>query len=138
MVKVILIGDSGVGKTNLLRRYTKDDFDREIRATIGVDFSAMEYEYKGRVIKVQFWDTAGQEKYRSIAESYFRNAHGAVIVFDLTDKKSFENLEQWRQELTKTGNKLLDVVVTGNKVDLDGERKVGLKEGQDWCLDRGY
>ncbi len=84
MVKVILVGDSGVGKTNLLRRYTKDDFDSDMRATIGVDFSAMEYEYQNRIVKIQFWDTAGQEKYRAIAESYFRNAHGAVVVFDLT------------------------------------------------------
>lgn len=84
MIKIIIVGDSGVGKTNLLKRYTKNDFDSGTRATIGVDFSATEYEYKNRIIKIQFWDTAGQEKYRAIAESYFRQAHGALVVFDLT------------------------------------------------------
>lgn len=130
MVKVILVGDSGVGKTNLLKRYTRDEFDANNRATIGVDFSAMEYDFKGKTVKVQFWDTAGQEKYRAIAESYYRSAHGALVVFDLTQKRSFEGLSNWKEELAKTGNAKLSAVIVGNKMDLQNSREVSQDEAE--------
>ncbi len=93
LLKIVLVGDSGVGKTNLLSRFTRNSFDSNTRNTIGVDFSAMELIIKGKSVKVQFWDTAGQEKYRAIASAYYKNAHGAIIVYDIANKGSFDNIK---------------------------------------------
>ena len=100
MFKIVLVGDSGVGKTNLLSRFTKNEFNLESRATIGVEFAAKTLTAdNGEVIKAQIWDTAGQDRYRAIASSYYRGAAGAILVYDITKKRSFDNLEKWLTEL---------------------------------------
>ena len=130
LLKIVIIGDSGVGKTNLLSRFTRDTFSNETRNTIGVDFSAKDIQLKGKTVKVQFWDTAGQEKYRAIASAYYRNAHGAIIVYDITRRESFENLNTWLTELRENGNEDLSIIVLGNKLDLIHDREINTEDGK--------
>jgi small GTP-binding protein len=118
LIKIVLIGDSGVGKTNMLRRYTKKEFGNDTRATIGVDFQATEFRYKDKLIKVQFWDTAGQEKYQAITASYYKQAHGAIVVYDVTQQKSFEHIPYWQKELRKSIGERTKLMIIGNKCDL--------------------
>lgn len=90
--KIVLLGDSGVGKSNIISRFTKNEFNLESKTTIGVEFATKTLEIKGNTIKVQIWDTAGQERYRSMASAYYRGASGALLVYDITRASSFENL----------------------------------------------
>ena len=119
MFKIVLVGDSGVGKTNLLSRFTKNEFNLESRATIGVEFAAKTLTAdNGEVIKAQIWDTAGQDRYRAIASSYYRGAAGAILVYDITKKRSFDNLEKWLTELQNNGSEDMTLMLIGNKTDL--------------------
>lgn len=129
-----MVGDSGVGKTNLLSRFTKDIYDSNTRNTIGVDFSALTMTLKGQQVKIQFWDTAGQEKYRSIANAYYKNAHGAVIVYDISSLESFKNTNSWLKELIEHGEKNIQIAVFGNKKDLVEEREVKTDEGHKFSV----
>lgn len=122
LLKIVIIGDSGVGKTNLLYRFTKGSFMQESRATIGVDFSAKNLKVKDSVVKAQFWDTAGQEKYRSITSAYYKNAVGSIVVYDITKKDSFNSVKNWLEEVKMYADKELTAIVIGNKVDLEEER----------------
>ena len=102
--KIVLVGDTGVGKTNLLTRFSKNEFNLESRATIGVEFATRTITTEtGDVIKAQIWDTAGQERYRAIASSYYRGAAGALLVYDITKKSSFESIDRWLSELREHG-----------------------------------
>ena len=104
MFKIVLVGDSGVGKTNLLTRFSKNEFNLESRATIGVEFATRTITTENNdVIKAQIWDTAGQDRYRAIASSYYRGAMGALLVYDITKTKSFENIDKWLVELREHG-----------------------------------
>ena len=123
-LKIVIVGDSGVGKTNLLSRFTRNIFDCETRNTIGVDFSAMDLIINNKNVKIQFWDTAGQEKYRAIASAYYKNAHGAIVVYDLTNKASFENTNTWLSELKEHGEDNIKIALFGNKKDLENEREI--------------
>ena len=127
--KVVLIGDSGVGKTNLLSRYLKDDFSFDSKTTVGVEFGAKKLEIKGVNIKVQIWDTAGQERFRSITNAYYKGAKGALLVYDITRRETFENINKWVPELKQGGDKDLNIILVGNKSDLVNERKVSTEEG---------
>lgn len=99
-----MVGDTGVGKTNLLTRFSKNEFNLESRATIGVEFATRTITTEtGDVIKAQIWDTAGQERYRAIASSYYRGAAGALLVYDITKKSSFESIDRWLTELRQHG-----------------------------------
>ncbi len=129
LLKIVLIGDSGVGKTNLLSRFTKNSFDENTRNTIGVDFSSFDMDVNGKKVKTQFWDTAGQEKYRAIATAYYKNAHGAIIVYDVTRQETFKNVEKWLKELRENGESSMRIIVIGNKSDLDEHRQVSSEEG---------
>lgn len=100
LFKIVLIGDSGVGKSNLLSRFTKNEFNLESKATIGVEFAAKTFTLEsGQSVKAQIWDTAGQERYRAITNTYYRGAVGALLVYDITKQKTFESVERWLQEL---------------------------------------
>jgi Ras-related protein Rab-11A len=129
LLKIVLIGDSGVGKTNLLSRFTKDTFSEDTRNTIGVDFFAHDIIICDKKIKAQFWDTAGQEKYRAISSSYYKNAHGAILVYDITHRESFDNLNNWLEELKEHGEKDIKIIVLGNKCDLDSQRQISKEDG---------
>jgi len=116
--KLLLIGDSGVGKSNLLLRYTDDPFSESHIATIGVDFKIRTVELNGHRIKLQIWDTAGQERFRTIASSYYRNAHGFLVVYDVTNTESFTNVAMWMDEISRYCLQPVSKVLVGNKSDL--------------------
>ncbi|KAK8795096.1 hypothetical protein WA588_003946, partial [Blastocystis sp. NMH] len=128
LYKVVLIGDSGVGKTNILSRYTKNEFNIDSKATVGVEFASKCITIDGKVIKAQIWDTAGQERYRAITSAYYRGAIGALIVYDITSRPSFENVEEWLNELTLHADNDIVVMLVGNKCDLDNQRTVQSEE----------
>lgn len=116
--KIILIGDSGVGKTSLMNRYTENTYENSNLATIGVDFKFKTLKLDSNTVKLQIWDTAGQERYKAVASNFYRGAHGIFIVFDLLNKGSFEHLKNWIDELKKKVNiKASNIVILGNKVD---------------------
>ena len=99
LFKVVVIGDSGVGKSNLLSRFTRNEFNLESKSTIGVEFATRSVSIEGKTIKAQIWDTAGQERYRAITSAYYRGAVGALVVYDITKDISFQNVDKWLQEL---------------------------------------
>jgi small GTP-binding protein len=126
--KVLLVGDSGVGKTNITTRFVKDQFDVESKATIGVEYASKKLKIDGMHIKAQIWDTAGQERYQSITRAYYRGSKGAFIVFDITKKQSFNSIENWLAELKKSADHNITVILLGNKSDLDADRQVSTDE----------
>lgn len=127
--KVLLVGDSGVGKTNITTRFVKDQFDFESKATIGVEYASKKLKIDGMNIKAQIWDTAGQERYQSITRAYYRGSKGAFIVFDISKKQSFESVENWLAELKKSADQNITVILIGNKCDLESERQVSTEQG---------
>ena len=138
LLKIVIIGDTGVGKTNLLSRFARDTFDPSSRNTIGVDFFALDLQIDSKQVKVQFWDTAGQEKYRAISSAYYKNAHGAIIVYDVTSRASFSNVENWLNELREHGDKNIQILIIGNKNDLKDERQVLEEEGAQLAEKLGF
>jgi len=129
--KLLLIGDSGTGKSSLLLRFTDDKFDNEQAATIGVDFKVRILEVDGKKIKLTIWDTAGQERFRTLTSSYYRGAHGVILVYDVGSRESFDNLELWFNELeTYASSKDVVKMVVGNKIDEESKRQVSRKDGE--------
>ncbi|KAJ8638846.1 hypothetical protein MRB53_015540 [Persea americana] len=130
LFKVVLIGDSGVGKSNLLTRFTKNEFSLESRSTIGVEFATRSVSVENKVIKAQIWDTAGQERYRAITSAYYRGAVGALLVYDVTRRVTFENVERWLKELRDHTDSNIVVMLAGNKADLRHLRAVSTEDAQ--------
>ena len=124
LFKIVLIGDSGVGKSNLLSRFTRNEFNLESKTTIGVEFAQKTIVIDGKVIKAQIWDTAGQERYRAITSAYYRGAVGALLVYDICKAVSFENVDKWLKELKDHADSQTVVMLTGNKCDLKHLRAV--------------
>jgi Ras-related protein Rab-11A len=118
LFKIVLIGDSGVGKSCLLSRFTRDEFNLESKSTIGVEFATRTVEIDGKHIKAQIWDTAGQERYRAITSAYYRGAVGALIVYDISKPQSFESVNRWLSELRDHADTNICVMLVGNKSDL--------------------
>merc|ERR1740130_569824 len=118
LFKVVLIGDSGAGKSNLLSRFTRDEFNRESKSTIGVEFATQTIQVEKKMIKAQIWDTAGQERYRAITSAYYRGAVGALLVYDISKRLTFENVERWLKELRTHADPSIVVMLVGNKCDL--------------------
>ena len=131
MVKVILIGDSGVGKTNIMSKFLKNQFMEESKATIGVEFGSKLFNHEGHKIKAQIWDTAGQEKYKAITGAYYKGSKGALVVYDITQKKTFENIEKWINDLKAAGDPKITIILIGNKNDLDDKRQVSKDQGEE-------
>eukprot|EP01125_Pyxidicula_operculata_P011870 TRINITY_DN3884_c0_g1_i1.p1 TRINITY_DN3884_c0_g1~~TRINITY_DN3884_c0_g1_i1.p1 ORF type:complete len:262 (-),score=61.59 TRINITY_DN3884_c0_g1_i1:132-917(-) len=137
MYKVIILGESGVGKTNLLGRWKEDKYDRT-SATLNVELSSkvfkINYEGTSLVVKIQLWDTAGQEQYRSVTSSYYRKCQGAILVYDITKLNTFSSLESWLNELKNApGNENIHVMLVGNKSDLADERDVAMEDGLEFA-----
>eukprot|EP01018_Ginkgo_biloba_P031592 Gb_05955 [translate_table: standard] len=130
LFKVVLIGDSGVGKSNLLSRFTRNEFTLESKSTIGVEFATRSINLDGKMIKAQIWDTAGQERYRAITSAYYRGAVGALLVYDITRHVAFENVERWLRELQDHTDKNIVVMLVANKSDLRHLRAVSTEDGQ--------
>jgi Ras-related protein Rab-11A len=137
LIKVVIVGDSSVGKTNLLSRFAHNSFNENSRNTIGVDFQAVDLNISGQNIKAQFWDTAGQEKYRSIAAAYYKNAQGIIITYDVTREQTFKNVQFWYEELREQGEPDVEIILIGNKVDLEAQRKVTGEQGAQLAKEKG-
>lgn len=138
LFKLLMIGDAGVGKSSMLLRFTDDSFDDHIQSTIGVDFKVKHMEINDKKVKITIWDTAGQERFRTLTSSYYRGAHGVVMVYDVTRRDSFENLEQWLKEVqlyTPDNGEGVIKLLVGNKIDL--ERRVPREEAEAWARDHG-
>ena len=131
LYKIIIIGDTCVGKSNILSRYLKNEFKEDSKSTVGVELGTKFLKIKGTGAKIQLWDTAGQERYRSITSSYFKGSHGCFIVYDITSEISFDNVEKWYEQAQKEAGKDISVILVGNKCDLENERKVPKEKGED-------
>eukprot|EP00127_Corallochytrium_limacisporum_P006672 Clim_evm51s232 gene=Clim_evmTU51s232 len=118
LFKLLLIGDSGVGKSCLLLRFADDTYQESYISTIGVDFKIRTIELDKKVIKLQIWDTAGQERFRTITSSYYRGAHGIIVVYDVTDQESFSNVQTWLSEIDRYATENVNKLLVGNKCDL--------------------
>lgn len=137
LFKVVLIGDSGVGKSNLLSRFTRNEFCLESKSTIGVEFATRSIQVDGKTIKAQIWDTAGQERYRAITSAYYRGAVGALLVYDITKTVTFENVERWLKELRDHADSNIVIMLVGNKSDLRHLRSVQTDDAQSFCEKEG-
>ena len=126
--KIILVGDTSVGKTNILSRYINDKFSETSKSTVGVELATKVERYNNKKIKIQIWDTAGQERYKSITTSYYKGAKGAFIVYDITKKESFKNVDKWIKDLKEFGDEDVTILIIGNKCDLEDEREVSIEE----------
>jgi len=129
IAKVVVIGESSVGKTNILSRFSRNEFSIETKSTIGVEFLTKISEIKGKKIKLQIWDTAGQEKYKAITNSFYCNSNAALIVFDLSIKESFERIDYWVKEVKKYTREDIILILIGNKSDL--ERQVSFESASE-------
>ncbi|XP_040567510.1 ras-related protein Rab-18-B [Lepeophtheirus salmonis] len=130
-LKLLIIGESGVGKSSLLLRFTEDAFDPDHSATIGVDFKVKTLTVQGNRVKLAIWDTAGQERFRTLTPSYYRGGQGAILVYDVTNRDSFSNVENWLNELdTYATNHDIVKMLVGNKCDLEEKRAISKEEGQ--------
>jgi len=130
LYKVVLIGDSGVGKSNLLSRFTRNEFNLETKSTIGVEFATRSIRTEGKTIKAQIWDTAGQERYRAITSAYYRGAVGALLVYDIAKYSTFKNVERWLTELRENADRNIVIMLVGNKSDLRHLREVPTEEAK--------
>ncbi|XP_953567.1 small GTPase (Rab11) [Theileria annulata] len=131
LFKIVLIGDSNVGKSNLLDRFVKGNFKLDSKSTIGVEFATKNVNLKnGKIAKAQIWDTAGQERYRAITSAYYRGARGAIVVYDIASKQSFYNVSRWLSELNEYGDPNMIIALVGNKSDLTHLREVTFEDGE--------
>ena len=130
LLKFVVIGDSGVGKSNIMLRYIYNSFNDEFKTTVGVEFGAKNVEMDKKIFRIQIWDTAGQENFRSIARAYYKNSVCACVVYDVTSRSSFENIQMWIDDCTKQTEKSILLVLIGNKSDLNDKREVSIEEGE--------
>ena len=130
LLKYIIIGNSGVGKSNILLRYVHNQFNDEFKTTVGVEFGAKNIEINKKRFRIQIWDTAGQENFRSITRAYYKNSVCACIVYDITNRTSFEEIQSWLNDCKKQTPKTIELVLVGNKNDLEKDRKVTFEEGK--------
>ncbi|KAF0919955.1 hypothetical protein E2562_032367 [Oryza meyeriana var. granulata] len=133
LARTVLIGDSGVGKSNLLSRFTKNEFCLESKSTIGVEFATRSIQVDGKVVKAQIWDTAGQERYRAITSAYYRGAVGALLVYDVTRRATFDNVARWLKELRDHTDPSIVVMLVGNKSDLRHLVAVTTEDGKEYA-----
>ena len=131
LYKIIIIGDTCVGKSNILSRYLKDEFKDDEKATVGVELGTKFLKIKDIGAKLQIWDTAGQERYRSITSSYYKGSHGCFIVYDITNEVTFQNVDKWFEQAQKEASKDVSIILVGNKCDLENERKITKEKGEE-------
>ncbi|KAI9203148.1 ras-related protein-like protein ypt1 [Polychytrium aggregatum] len=133
LFKLLLIGDSGVGKSCLLLRFADDTYTESYISTIGVDFKIRTIELEGKTVKLQIWDTAGQERFRTITSSYYRGAHGIIVVYDVTDQDTYNNVKQWLQEIDRYANEGVNKLLVGNKSDLTTKKVVDYNAAKEFA-----
>jgi len=133
LFKILIIGDSNSGKSSLLLRYSEDNFSEKYLSTIGVDFKIKTLENEGQRVKLQIWDTAGTERFRTITSSYYRGAHGIIVVYDTTDIHSFQNANVWLKEIERYAEGEVCKLLVGNKSDLVSQQQVDDSEAQEFA-----
>ena len=133
LLKYIIIGNSSVGKSCITMRYIHDSFNEEFKTTIGVEFGSKNVTIKGKIYKIQIWDTAGEETFRSITRAYYKNSVCACIVYDITNRNSFLDVKSWLDDCKKQSPKTVILVLIGNKIDLDEQREVSFEEGNNFA-----
>ena len=131
MFKVVLVGDSSVGKTNIMSKYLKNEFHEDSKATVGVEFGSKQFTVEGHQVKAQICDTAGQERYKAITSAYYKGAKGAFVVYDITRKQSFDSVDRWINDLRAAADKNLTIIIIGNKCDLEDQRQVNKEQGEE-------
>ncbi|EOA27875.1 hypothetical protein CARUB_v10024045mg [Capsella rubella] len=137
LFKIVIIGDSAVGKSNLLTRYARNEFNPNSKATIGVEFQTQSMLIDGKEVKAQIWDTAGQERFRAVTSAYYRGAVGALVVYDITRSSTFENVGRWLDELNTHSDTTVAKMLIGNKCDLESIRAVSVEEGKSLAESEG-
>ncbi|KAF0045437.1 hypothetical protein F2P81_001966 [Scophthalmus maximus] len=137
LFKLLLIGDSGVGKTCLIIRFAEDNFNSTYISTIGIDFKVKTIEVDGKKVKLQVWDTAGQERFKTITTAYYRGAMGIILVYDITDDKSYENIQNWMKSIKENASAGVSRMLLGNKCDIEAKRKVSKETGEKLAKDHG-
>lgn len=137
LFKIVLIGDSAVGKSNLLARFARDEFYSNSKSTIGVEFQTQKMEIDGKEVKAQIWDTAGQERFRAVTSAYYRGAVGALVVYDISRRQTFDSIGRWLNELQTHSDMNVVTILVGNKTDLTDAREVSTAEGQALAEDQG-
>ncbi|KAI0685154.1 GTPase [Cytidiella melzeri] len=137
LFKVVLIGDSGVGKSNLLSRFTRNEFNLESKSTIGVEFATRSLAIDSKTVKAQIWDTAGQERYRAITSAYYRGAVGALLVYDISKHATYTNVTRWLKELRDHADSNIVIMLVGNKSDLKHLRAVPTDEAKSFAAENG-
>lgn len=130
LIKVLLIGDSSVGKSCILMRFCSDEFTPSFIATIGIDFKIRNVDLDGKRAKFQVWDTAGQERFKTITTAYYRSAMGFLLVYDVCDEKSFEDIREWYSNIKEHARDNVEVILVGNKKDMAAERRVSPEQGR--------
>ena len=128
--KIMVLGESKVGKTSLIKRFTKDQFGGVYLTTVGMDFQDKIIEIEDKKVRLQVWDTAGQERFRNVTKSYFQSSHGLLVVYDITDKESFEKINFWMKNIKENAPENAKLILVGNKCDLANERQVSYEEGE--------
>ncbi|GAB4844630.1 Ras- protein raba3 [Ancistrocladus abbreviatus] len=135
--KVVVTGDSAVGKTQILSRFAKNEFSFDSKSTIGVEFQTRTVSIKSKVIKAQIWDTAGQERYRAVTSAYYRGALGAMLVYDITKRQTFDHVSRWVDELRAHADSSIVIMLIGNKADLAEQRAVPTEDALEFAQDQG-
>jgi Ras-related protein Rab-7A len=141
LLKIIVLGESGVGKTSLLLRYVERKFTLNTKSTIGANFLTKEVEVDEKIATCQIWDTAGQERFQGLGTAFYRGSDGVIFVFDVTQRRTFEELEHWKEafliQVGQEGNKDFPMIIIANKIDLKEDRVVSRKELAEWCAQYG-
>ncbi|KAI9164996.1 hypothetical protein LWI28_005812 [Acer negundo] len=135
--KVVLIGDSAVGKSQILARFARNEFSLDSKATIGVEFQTRTLVIQHKSVKAQIWDTAGQERYRAVTSAYYRGAVGAMLVYDITRRQSFDHIPRWLEELRSHADKNIVIILIGNKSDLEDARAVPTEDAKEFAEKEG-
>ncbi len=138
MIKLVTVGESGVGKTNIISRYVKGEYNESMMPTVGIDFSTKNLEVDGSKVSLQIWDTAGQERMRAMASAYYREAQGALLIYDISSKESFDRIVFWLKEIKDNGNERIKIILLGNKSDLSEDRHVTIDEAQSFAKEHGF
>ena len=138
LYKILLLGDSSVGKTCFLMRYTDNTFQEIHMSTIGLDYKLKNVQLDdGKMVKIQIWDTAGQDRFRSITKNYFKGAHGIVLLYDITDKGTFESVRNWIKQIKEEVDDNVCIILVGNKIDLEDKRQVSKEQGESMAAEYG-
>ena len=132
-LKIMVLGETRVGKTSLIRKYIKNQFGDNYLSTVGIDFQEKVIQVNDKLILLQLWDTAGQERFRDIAKNYIKSADGVLLVYDITSKQTFEKLDYWHKTLKENAHEHIKYIIVGNKCDLNEKREVEKESGEDFA-----